>query len=561
MKSSEANSGGIKKPRAPDDRFVHHARVFAGLTLLSRILGLARDALLVRLLGVTGIGTAFNIAFQFPNTFRRLFGEGALAAAFIPEYAQAMQHDPIRAARLASLSVTFLGAGLGLLAGLFGLALILVLALVPMPAGGRDAVLLLVLMLPYMPLVCITALLGSMLQTHGRFGAQAGAPVILNLCMIAAAVFSGHVFGGEPRTTAIVVSGSVTLAGLLQVGWCLRDLRGLAGWTRAVRGVGDSVRRVGSRMGPVALGLGAMQIGTLIESWVLVGWPLYVGPTFAGRPYPLDVGAGAALYSAQRLYQFPLGIFGIALATAVFPLLARQTDAPGEFVATLRRGMRMSALIGIPATVGLAWVADDLVTVVFMGGAVSPDDATRISQCLVMYALLVGTYSLTHVLTRAFYARGDMKLPMRVNIITVVLGLLLGAGLMWGMREPGLAAAASIASSIQLLALAHFAHRRLGAAGSPLFDRPTATSLGRIVAGATAMLGLLWLLSPLLPPGQGLSWWGRFGRLIAQCGVGAGAFALIAIFTNRQEVRWMLERGPRPVTEPASDDAIMDETK
>ncbi len=549
-----ANSAEIK-PRAGDDRFIHHARVFAALTLLSRLLGLVRDALLVRILGVTGIGTAFNIAFQFPNTFRRLFGEGALAAAFIPEYAQTKKHDPERAARLASLSVALLGAGLTVVAGVIGLALSLVLALVPMPQGGQDAVLLLVIMLPFMPLVCITALLGAMLQTHGRFAAQAGAPVILNLCMIGATVIAGYALRAEPRTTAIVVAASVTLAGLLQVAWCLRDLRGLAGWTRAVQGIGDSVRRVAARMGPVALGLGAMQIGTLIESWVLVGWPLYIGPTIGGAAYPLDDGAGAALYNAQRLYQFPLGIFGIALATAVFPLLARQSDEPQQFASTLRRGLRMSALIGIPATAGLIWVADDLVAVVFQGGAVGPIGAARISRCLVAYGLLVGTYSLIHVLTRAFYARGETKLPMRVSIVTVALGLVLSAGLMWPLREPGLAAAASIASIVQLLALAHFAHRRLGEPGSLLFDRATAMALARIAGATTVMLAVLWLLSLILPLGEGRPWWGRLALLVTQCGVGAATFGVIAFFVSPQEVRWILEKGPQTPVDAALDDS------
>lgn len=534
------------------DRFVRHARTFAALTLVSRILGLVRDALLVRALGVSSVCTAFNIAFQVPNTFRRLFGEGALSAAFIPEYAQLSKHDPALAARFASLNIGLLSLGLGALVVLIEAGLVATLLLADVPEQGRLALVLLSIMLPFMPLVCVTAILGGMLQTHGRFGAQAGAPIILNVCMIAAAWGWGYAMDAGQAITALAVSGAVTVAGALQVAWCLWDLRKFAHWTRVVTGAGEATRRMLRRMGPMVVGLGAVQIGTLIESWLLVGWPLYFGSTIFGWAYPLDGSSGAALYNAQRLYQFPLGVFGIALATAVFPLLARQADEPLAFAATLRRGLRLALFIGLPATTGLLFVAQDLTATVYLGREVTPADASRMAQVLMMYAAMVGAYSVTHVLTRAFYARGDTALPARISIFSVVLGLALGAGLMWPLGERGLALAASIAAVVQLILLARAGHGRFSAGAGGLFDRTTIRGILRTSACVTVMLGALLLGARLWPAPEQQDWSNHALRLAIWSGLGLLVFAATSLALCRQEISWLLDRPGR--SQPSASD-------
>ena len=533
------------------DSFLKHARTFAGLTLVSRVLGLVRDAVIVRLLGVSGLGTAFNIAFQFPNTFRRLFGEGALSAALIPEYARLLKSDPARSHRFASLTVALLGAGLGALTLLLVAALGAALALGDFSENGRRALVMLAIMLPYMPLVCVTAALGGMLQTHGRFAAQAGAPIILNLFMIAAAVGGSRVIGADPPATALMVCAAVTLAGIAQVFWCLRDLRAVATWTRSFDGAGENVRRMLRKMGPVVIGLGAIQLATLLESWVLISWPLYMGPTIAGRPYPLDEAAGAALGNAQRLYQFPLGIFGIALATAVFPLLARQADDGPAFVTTLRQSLRLALFIGLPSTLGLWWVAHDLTAVVFLGGNVSAEGAARMAECLRAYAWVVGSYSVTHVLTRAFYAKGDTTTPSRVSVLCVFAGLALGAGLMFPYAERGLAIGSSIGAVMHLVVLLRLGQKRLASRDAALFDRQTIVGIARTVVVSLVMLAALaaWRDSPLIATPQ--NWGGHAVRLAAEVTLGVLAFGAAALALARQEVRWMLDRRSRPrVTNP-----------
>lgn len=524
--------------------FIRNARTFAALTLVSRVLGLVRDALIARTFGVSALGTAFSIAFQFPNTFRRLFGEGALSAAFIPEYAQLVKHDAEKAHRFASLTSAILSAGLGAIVLLLEVVVVTVIALVPMPDVGRRALILTAIMLPYMPLICLTAAFGGMLQTHGRFAAQAGAPIILNLCMIAAAWSGAHALELAPETTALVLAGAVTIAGFLQLAWCLIDLRGYVAWTRVFHGVSDSARRMLKKMVPVVIGLGALQIATLIESWVIVGWPIYVGDTILDRPYPLDVAAGSALYNAQRLYQFPLGIFGIALATAVFPLLARQADEHQNFAATLRRALRLALFIGLPATVGLVWVAHDLTAAIYLGGKVTPADAERMARNLIMYSFLVGTYSLTHVLTRAFYAKGETSFPTRISMVTVALSLGLGVFLMWSMQERGLALASSIAAFVQVMVLAVIANRRLAGASS-LFDRAMLSAAARVAGATGMMLGALALLRVLWPHATAPSHREHVIHLGAECAAGAITYLAAAWILCREELTSFLERSPR----------------
>lgn len=541
MPMSAATAPNPNPAAEPGGRFVRHARTFAALTLVSRVLGLLRDALLTRALGVSPVATAFNIAFQFPNTFRRLFGEGALSAAFIPEYARLVRDDPKLADRFASFTAGLLTLGLGAGVILVELAVAAVLAWSSIGPEGRLALRYLAVMLPYMPLVCVTALLGGALQTHGRFAAQAGAPIILNLAMIAAAWWWGVRRGAPVESIALAVSVSVTLAGFVQLGWCLFGLRGLVRWTRVTAGAADAARRMFARMGPIVVGLGAIQIGTLIESWLLVGWPLNVGPTILGHPYPLDASAGAALYNAQRLYQFPLGVFGIALATAVFPLLARQSHEPSAFAGTLRRGIRLSLFIGLPATAGLVLVADDLTRVIYLGGRVTPEDAARMARVLRLYAAVVGAYSLTHVLTRAFYARGDTRTPTRIGILSVVLGLALGAFLMWPMREGGLAFASSVAAGVQLAMLAARAHRAL-ADDRPLFDSEVCRAVLR-VAGATALMACVVLLVHVVMVAalRFDSLWQDSAARLAACTIGGVAsYAAAAAWLCRVELRWAL---------------------
>ncbi len=519
--------------------FIGHARTVAGLTAVSRVSGLVRDAVVSKAFGASPIWSAFVTAFVLPNLFRRLFGEGALAAAFVPTYAKLCESDPGAARRLASLI-----AG-GLLVALGGVVVLLegvgaVLLLTDtVPEAGRLTLTLAMLMLPFMALVCTSAMLGGVLQTHGRFGPPAGAPILLNICMVGAAAGAHWGLEWSIEDTAIALAISVLVAGVLQVAWHLRAMRDVHEWTRDVRPAIDDARGVLRRMLPVIVGMGALQIGTLIDG-LIAGYPVIVGPELpGGAPYPLDGASAGVLFFASRLYQFPLGVFGIAIATAVFPALSRAASDPSAFGHTLRRGLRTSLFVGLPATLGLLIVAPDLTAVIYEGGAFSSEDSARVVGALRWYALAVWSASLTHVLTRGFYAKEDTVTPMRIGVVCVALNIALSVGLMWTpLGERALALGTGVGACVQAGLLMLLATKRLGV---DLFDRAFFKGLGRIGLCGALMFGVVLGAGTLL--GEPLAgWWTHAARLLGLVAIGGVAYVIIARILRSPELRWLVER-------------------
>jgi putative peptidoglycan lipid II flippase len=203
-------------------------------------------------------------------------------------------------------------------------------------------------------------------------------------------------------------------------------------WTRDFAAAAPAGRTVLQRFGPVALGLGTLQLNTFLDTLIAM-WPTWVGPTILGAAYPLDEASNVILSLTARLYQFPLGVFGIAIASAAFPLLARHADNPPLFIETLRRGIRLSLFVGLPASAGLVLVRSDITSVLFGHGSkgFSVEGLERSAAVLLGFAPAVWAYSLNHVLTRGFYARGDTRTPMRVSIAVMLLNLGLNVSLIW----------------------------------------------------------------------------------------------------------------------------------
>ena len=536
-------------PPTDSGRFVAHARLVFALTLCSRVLGLVRDALCARVFATSGVFSAFVTAFTIPNLFRRLFGEGALTAAFIPAYAQLDEQDPALASRFASLVLIAVGLLLAALVVVGELLLFLLLQLDAL--GGQQPVVFLyaMVMLPYMPLVCLVAVAGGMLQTHGRFAPHAAAPVVLNVCMIAGVSISALLLGLDVTTSALVLSISVVVAGVLQLAWCLLRLRGILRWGLVFTGCAAPMRSMLSKMLPALIGLGTLQVSTFIDA-LIAGWPVIVDQArvtvpFTEIAYPLDDAAASVLFYAQRLYQFPLGVFGIAIATAVFPMLSRAAEDAPTYIETLRRGLRLSLFIAVPATVGLIVVREDLTAVIYAGGAFGEASIGRVSVALLAYAPAVWAYSLTHVLTRAFYARGMMRVPMVVGIGTVLLNLALNCLLIWWLQEAGLALATAIAATVQTAVLAWIGAHRLGRWGDvaprALMDAAAWRSVGFTVLLAAGMGGLLMGLAALWDaPTSG--WTAHLVRLAAFVALGGLVYGGAGIVLRRAELRWLVER-------------------
>ena len=566
-------------------------RVVSGLTLISRFAGLARDVVIVRLLSDGALASAFRIAYTLPNLFRRLFGEGALSAAFLPEYTKLRRDDPAVADELASITLKVLVLVTGSLTLILEAGLFLVLLFAPASltagdiaipaadfvsqlhgppppdelgaAGWRTTtILMIMLMLPMMPMVCITAILGGMLQAHGRFGPPAAAPIVLNIFQIAASLpFFFGAFDNK-LTAAYTVGVAAVAASVAQIYWSLWGLRGLVRWRAAGTAAVMHARKVLRRFIPAALGLGTLQINTMVDQ-LIATWPLLIGPTMFGRVLTLDEKSNAILSYTQQLYQFPLGVFGLAVATAVFPLLSRacrDENTPahaGAFAQVLRRGLRLSFFIGLPASAGLALVRHDLIYVVYSGGesGFSAEGVGRAAAVLLGFAPAVWAYSLNHVLTRAFYAKGDTTTPMRIAVAMVGFNITLNLVLIWPLREAGLAWATAISAMVQCVILLTLCKRKLSV---KIFDPATLASFAKIacitavMSAAVVAVLVLWpggagsiVSIPSLSPPEPHRWANAAARLAACTAVGVAAYIVLARVLHAVELRWLLERAPK----------------
>lgn len=515
-------------------------RVVSSLTLVSRIAGLVRDLVSVRIFSDGVVGSAFAAAFAIPNMFRRLFGEGALSAAFIPEYARLAKDDPEVADAFGSLTIALVALVTLGITVVIEVALAIVLATAPPNPDRTYSLALTMFLLPYAPLVCVAAMLAGMLQVHGRFAPGAAMPIILNFCIIAVAAPFFFVEDASARQWAWFIGASVLISGVLQIIWSLTALRGLVRWKRGVSAAAAPAKRMLLRLGPVLLGLGTLQVNALVDTLIAM-WPNWVGPTIFGRPYPLDAASNGILFFTQRLYQFPLGVFGIAVATAIFPALSRASDDHDSFIDLLRHGVRLSLFIALPASVGLALVSRDVVTVLYSGpgGGFSDDGVVRGAAVLVAYSVGIWAYSLNQLWTRGFYARGDTRTPMNVALLMVLLNLTLNVALVFltPLREAGLAWATAAAAIVQCVLLPVLLARRLRA---PLTDAPTRRGLARTLVLTMAMLGLLLVLQWLLPAPQ--SWRSWAWHLLATAGSGGVLYLALARLLRFDELSWLLQR-------------------
>jgi putative peptidoglycan lipid II flippase len=504
-------------------------RIVASSTLLSRVLGMVREMASGWLFGAGSTWDAFSIAFMIPNLSRRLFGEGALSATFLPVFARQLENDdsPGRpsAWQLASAVFALLAAGLSLLV-IVGEVLLLVLAW--SFAGPSDTQLMLGLtavMLPYALLICLAAQVTAVLHAVGHFTWPALVPVVLNVCWIASIWLVDPWFEPDRVKQAYALAVCVIIAGALQVALQLPTLRRFGfRFDRRWHNVRPAVREIVRAILPVTLGLSITQINTALDrllAWAMtqpadrsVGWL-----SAFGLEFPLQPGAVSALSYAERLYQFPLGVFGVALGTVLFPLLSRHA-ARGEIDRVrndLSLGLRLVTVIGIPASAGLALVAVPLTRLLFQHGKFSADDTVRTAGTLFAYSAGVWAYCGIPILYRAFYAIGERRIPLNLGLAAVALDLTLNLSLIWPWAERGLAASTAISASIQVACLAWLIQARVGRLDWQRLASTGAKSLAATGAMSAVCLAALWMT----PAGHGL-----LGEVISLC-----VPILLAVFT------------------------------
>ncbi len=416
------------------------ARVIAALTMLSRVTGLLRELVFSRLLGTSGEMSAFRIAYMVPNLARRLFGEGALSAATIPVLTESLEKEGEKEAR------RFVGSVLAILFAGLSLAAIVIWVVMWFARLFTDdpSLPFAMILIPYMPIICTVAVAGGVLNVRGHFATPAAVPVLLNLCVISVTLWGGYGNGLTGIALLNVVCYGVLLGGLAQLAVTFIALWRIRFFPCLRRPfVCPQVRSVFSLMSPMVLGLSAVQINSamdyLIAYFFIVQDGVQVGPAVLGY--------------AQYIYQLPLGVFGIAIATAVFPSLSilasqKKWDQVAQLV---QRGLRMGFIIAVPATVGLWLVAIPLIATLYQGQQFDAQATLRVAGTLRFYALGLVPYFAQHILVRAFYAAHDSKTPARIAGTMVAVNLTLNLVLVFAMEERGLALSTAVCATIQAI--------------------------------------------------------------------------------------------------------------
>jgi putative peptidoglycan lipid II flippase len=420
-------------------------------TLVSRILGLVRDMVVAGFFGAGMAADAFFVAFRIPNLLRRLFAEGSLTIAFIPVFTEYLRLKSRKEAfELARVVMTLLSIILVIVTILGILFSPWIVRIQAWGFGGSGikyelTVLLTRITFPYVFLISIVALFMGILNSLRHFAAPAAAPILLNVGIIGATLWISPLLP-QPIVGAAV---GVVIGGILQV--CLQVpfiiKKGISLFPAWFPGH-PAVKRIGLLMLPAIFGSAVYQfnqfIGTLLASF-------------------LAEGSVSWLYYADRLVQFPLGVFAIAISTASLPSLSKlalEKDL-NEFSDTLNHSLRLIFFVAIPSMFGLIILSKPIIRLLFERGVFDPISTVNTSYALVFYSLGLWAYSGSRVVVSAFYAFQDTKTPVRIAVITLAINLIFSLVLMGPLRHGGLALALSIASSIQLCLLLFFLKRKM----------------------------------------------------------------------------------------------------
>ena len=484
-------------------------QLFAGIrvtsfgTLASRILGMVRDMATAALLGLSGDGVmdAFVIAFRIPNFFRRLFGEGALAASYLPVLSKKLDEDRADAWQVASVVLVWLSVVLGLTVVL-GEGCCLGLWWLCGDRPGTGLLLgLTATMMPYLFFICLAAQVAGTLHALAHFSTPALAPTLLNICWLIAVWFVAPHFALAKETQAYILAGSVLVAGVLQLASQLPILWSLGfrfdyNWPASRQAVWQIV----ASLGPMVLGLAITQINTLCDS--LLAWalaspgesPATIAWLGNAVTYPLKSGAAAAIYYGERLYQFPLGLLGMAVATVIFPALSRHA-ARGQrdrLAADLTLGLRLVLFLGLPAGAGLVLLSGPLARLLFEHGEFTADDAARVARMITCYGVGVWAYCALPVMVRGFYAVGDLRTPVKAGLAAMLANLVMNLALLWPMAEAGLALSTSLAAAFQLALLLVLFARNFGSLDWSKLARTFFSTLIATIAMLGAGAAALW---------------------------------------------------------------------
>lgn len=488
--------------------------IFSGLTLVSRFAGFARDVVISAALGASAgpAADAYNTALNFPNLFRRIFAEGAFAAAFVPAYAKTLETEgeavADKVATDALAAVAFATVVLTVLAQLTmpWLMTVINVGFLDDPARFKLAVILTQITMPYLPCMAIAALLSGVLNARGRFIVSGAYPILLNLIMLAAVIPAQ----GDQIGAAYAASSAVLAAGISQAGVCWWAARRAGADIRlSLPRLTPPVKAIIITAVPAAIGNSATQINVFIS----------------GNLSSFIAGGRTWLATADRLYQLPLGLVGVAIGIALLPRLSRAVASKdlGQQQASMDEALTLSMALTLPAAAALMAMPYFLIDALFTRGAFLQIDAVNTAHALFQFGWGVPAFVLIRILAPAFFARGDTRTPMKFALVSVAVNAAMAIGLFqlgWGIA--GIAAAVSSAAWANVLLLGGTLWRRS-------LYRPSAQALSRLVriglaaAGLAVVVALATSARPMIegPVAQGLS--------ALNLGVGAKEVSLLLV--------------------------------
>jgi putative peptidoglycan lipid II flippase len=528
---------------------IRNVGTIGSLTLLSRIFGFARDMLLARVLGAGLAADAWQLAFTLPNTFRRLFAEGAFSVAFVPMYTRALSaEDGGEAAdRFAndvlSVFVWVLVAFSALcMLAMPGIVWLLAREYQSVPGKFELSITLSRITFPYLMLVSLVAMLSGVLNARNRFAPGAFVPVLLNIVLIAGIVAGALLrdrYDGDDVTVAYAQAVALALAGVAQLGYMLwATKRAGVRLKLTLPRISPEVKRLGWLILPATFGAGIYQISQLVDTFFATSLPQ---------------GSLTLLKFADRLNQMPLGVFGIALGTAILPMLARhiQSGNAAEAQRLQTNAVEIAMLLCLPCAVALAICAEAFTTGIFQGGKMTAADTVLMGDIVMALVAGLPAYVLVKVFQPAFFSREDTRTPVMVAAGALAVNIALNFYVVPRFGIVGLAAATAMTATLNVATLATILHLR----GWFHLTAPLIGKVARQLVATIAMAAALWVLTPALEPfWHTAAWYHRVWSLAALVIAGAAVFfgsAFVLGALDKDLIAQLRRRRPASDTPPA----------
>ena len=534
---------------------IRNVGTIGGLTAVSRVFGFARDILLARVLGAGLAADAFQLAFTLPNTFRRLFAEGAFSVAFVPLYSRALHGsdgEPGSEAAAEKFADDVLSVFVWVLLAFTGLCMIAMPGIVwllareyaQVPGKFELSVFLSRMTFPYLGLVSLVAMLSGLLNARSRFGPGAAAPVLLNIVLISGILLGNHLRGQSDDDVVVVqvLAAAVSLSGVAQLAylWWATRRAGVRLKVKMPR-LTPEVRKLGVLILPATFGAGIYQISQLVDTFFATSLPQ---------------GSLTLLKLADRLNQMPLGIVGIALGTAILPMLSRHIHTGDKAEARRLQGnaFEIATLLTLPAAAALAVCAPAFCAAFFVGGKFTSADGALMAQIVVALVAGLPAYVIVKVLNPGFFAREDTRTPVWTALVSLIFNVALNLYVVNRYGIVGLAGATAASASLNCLLLYVILHRR----GWFHFTAKLVSRIARQLIATAAMTGVLWYLMPLMADRYGASAFERIWSLTALVAAGGSVFFVVAFLAGALDKDLLAQLRRRKPARTKADDEILE---